>query len=421
MNIIHMSLCKKYLPVIFLSIIFIAHLFFRFYQIEERNTFGWDQVDNAWAAKNIIVDHNYPLLGMTAKGNSGVQIGPAYYYLIAIFYFFTNLDPIASGIFAGVTSILTFLLLFYVAKKLFSFPTALCAVFIYTISIFIIHADRVQWPVNFITPVSLVVFYSLYRVLTGSVKYFLVLALSVGFSFHVHFTAIFFPLIVLCTIPFFPRNKIAIRYMLFSIPVFFVWFLPNILFEVITKGESSKNLLSYVNTYYHGLHLRRVMQLAHDAFIQFEQVLFFRFLRSFVFIFFPLFTFFYLLKEKSRERIILCYVIGLWFLIPWLVFAVYSGEITDYYFSSTRPIVIMILAYITVRIFFIRNMLPKIILIIFWTSYTVINIQNFFALEDRQNLKVQKMKVKSVIQNGGYIDFVHGSADSYLYYIYTKK
>lgn len=55
--------------------IFLLHLFFRFYNFEVRNIFRWDQVDNAWAAKNIIVDHKFPLLGMVARQNTGFYIG----------------------------------------------------------------------------------------------------------------------------------------------------------------------------------------------------------------------------------------------------------------------------------------------------------------------------------------------------------
>lgn len=40
--------------------------------MEVLNPFGWDQVDNAWAAQNMIVNHKFPLLGMVAKQNSGI-------------------------------------------------------------------------------------------------------------------------------------------------------------------------------------------------------------------------------------------------------------------------------------------------------------------------------------------------------------
>jgi len=43
-------LTKNKVWVIFLLIL-IIHSFFRFYQLLTRSPFGWDQVDNAWAAQ----------------------------------------------------------------------------------------------------------------------------------------------------------------------------------------------------------------------------------------------------------------------------------------------------------------------------------------------------------------------------------
>ena len=205
---------RKHKGLVILLLIFIAHLFFRFYLLETRLGFGWDQVDNAWAAKNIIVNHMFPLVGMVAKGNSGFNIGPLYYYFVAVVYWIFNLSPIASGIVAGLTSIFTFFVIFYVVKKLFSYNIALIAIGIHTVSYFIISSDRTQWPVNLIAPVSFLVFYFLYNVLIGKVKYLLLLGLVMGFSFHVHFTSIFYPIIVLLSLPFFPRKKETIKYIL---------------------------------------------------------------------------------------------------------------------------------------------------------------------------------------------------------------
>ncbi len=188
---------KKEPELIIFLILFFVHLFLQFYQIETKNPFGWDQVDNAWAAQRIIENHEYPLAGMQAKLNSGIFIGPLYYYLAAFFYFLTYLDPIASGILAGVTSIFTFFVIYFITSKLFSKKIALIAVFIYTVSFYSILFDKTQWPVNFITSLSLIIFYSLFNVLNGKIKYLLLLALALGFSFHIHFTSIFYIMIVL--------------------------------------------------------------------------------------------------------------------------------------------------------------------------------------------------------------------------------
>lgn len=412
-------LTKNKVWVIFLSIL-IIHSFFRFYQLGTRSPFGWDQVDNAWAAQNIIVNHKFPLLGFQAKFSSGIFIGPLYYYLIAPFYFLTGLDPVASGIFAGLTSLFTLLVIFVVIRKIFSDEVALIACLIWAVSSSSINFDRVQGPVNFIPSFSLLIFYFLYKFLTGNLKYVFLLAAAVGFAFHTHFTAVFYPLIILCCLPLFPRKKPLLKYLPLALAVFILFLAPNIIHDFQSKASGSRSLINYLGTYYHGLHLVRVMQLTKDAFIQFERFLFpqIKVLKYFLLPLFMMVLPFSFSTKKSA--LILSYLSFLWFMIPWLVFSVYSGEISDYYFSVNLPIVLMILAFLSWQIFKSRWLIFKILISGFWLYFAFVNIESFFKAKP-QGLKVQKQRILETIKRGEKIEFKQGAPESYLYYIYTRK
>src|SRR5579872_774224 len=117
----------KYRFHILFALLLILHIFLRSYQLFERANIGWDQIDSARAAKHIIADHRILLNGPVAKGNSGIYMGPLYYYAIAIFYFFTNLDPIASPLFQLTISVINLLVLFFVTKKIFGLRVAFMA------------------------------------------------------------------------------------------------------------------------------------------------------------------------------------------------------------------------------------------------------------------------------------------------------
>lgn len=405
--------------ILILVFIFILHLFFRFYELETKSPFGWDQVNNAWAAKNIIVDHKFPLLGFQAKLNSGIYIGPIYYYFISIFYFFTNLDPIASGITAGVTSIFTFLTLFYVTKKLFSVNVALISVFINTVGFFGIMFDRIQGSINFIPAVSLIIFYSLYQIITGKPKYLLLLGLALGFSVHVHISSIYYLFIILLSLPFFPKTKEMIKNAAISFFVFVLFLVPNII-TFLQNSDHVLGGLGYGQTSYHGLHLRRVLQLFNDAFIQFEPILTFPMFKSLKFVFIPLFIFVYLFKSISREKLRFCYLVILWFLVPWFVLATYSGEISDYYFSTNRFLALIVLSYLIFKLFEIKSIILKICIIIFAFYYSLFNLQKFFT-STSAGLDIHRKSVKEAIMSGKVIEFKEGDPTSYLYYIYTRK
>jgi 4-amino-4-deoxy-L-arabinose transferase-like glycosyltransferase len=408
---------KKYL--ILVLGIFAFELFLRFYQMDLKNPFGYDQVGNAWAAKNIIINHWYPLVGMVAKGNSNIYIGPVYYYMIAVVYWIFNLSPIASAIFAGLTSIFTFWVIFYVAKKLFSTKVALFAVFINTFFLPAIIFDRVQWPVNFIPSISLLIFYVLYKITLGDVKKIIALALLVGFSFSIHFTSIFFPIIIVLALPLFPRNKETLKYILISLPLFLMCLTPNIIYQIQQKSSGS-NVITYLHTYYHGFHLTRVMQLTGDALIQFNAYSFLDKLIPLKFVTLPIFFLIYLFKSVKKEKLIFCYLVLLWFIIPWFVFAIYSGEISDYYFDINRFIALLIISYFFARIWMIKNIIPKlaVLIILFYIAFT--NVMAYLPYKDNSLVEREK-NVLQKIDRGGWIKFQVGVPESYLYYYYMRQ
>src|SRR5574341_1124708 len=210
--------CLSFIPrklsvhVALFIIISIIFVFLRLYELEERIAFGWDQVQNSWVMKDMIIDHKFPLEGMVARGNSGFYIGPAYYYLLAPFYYLFRLDPIANGFFAATVAIMTFMTVYLVTKKLFTIRVALFAIALYTISSHMIFLDRVSWPVVFIPIISVLTFYYLYQSIVGKSSNLLFLAAVVGFSFHFHFTAVFYPIIVALAMPLFIFKKDAMKY-----------------------------------------------------------------------------------------------------------------------------------------------------------------------------------------------------------------
>jgi 4-amino-4-deoxy-L-arabinose transferase-like glycosyltransferase len=321
--------------------------------------------------------------------------------------------------FAGVSSIISFLGIFWVTKKLFSYTTAFIAGFIYIVSVNQIIADRVQWPVNFIAIISLFIFYFLYRVITGEKKHIITLSIMIGLAFQIHFTAVFFPILVFLSLPFFPWTWSTVVYLFSGILILIASLLPNIIYEMQTKHSQASNMKSYAGTYYHGFHLRRVLQLIGDAFLQFQPYLTFDMLAPVKYILVPVFFFIYLVKQLKRPRILFCYLVALWFIVPWFVFSTYSGELTDYYYSANRFIALFIIAYFLYRVFSI-NFFMKILVIILLAIYGYCNLQMFFQHKD-MSLADREKDVQHKIQIGEPIQFTEGVPESYLYYYYMRQ
>jgi hypothetical protein len=258
----------------------------------------------------------------------------------------------------------------------------------------------------------------LYKVLIENPKYLLFLALVMGFSLNVHFTSIFYPLIVLLCLPFFPWSKQTVKYILLSIPIFLIFLIPNFLAEILSRNSHTNSLVSYINAYYHGFHLTRVLQLTHDAFVEFQLIMRGWFHDMNYLLVLAFYTVYFLIKP-TKKKFIMSYLIGLWFIVPWFVFATYKGEISNYYFFSTRPIAILILAYLTYWLFSIKNIIPKIAIVIFWLYFSYVNVVNFFAPQPGNLVQATK-NAKEAIARGQKIEAYPYTPESYLYYYYTK-
>lgn len=415
-----LSAMKKIIFYIPIGLLFAIFLFFRFYHLEARATIAWDQMDNAWAAVRILRNHTYPLVGMMAKLNSGIVIGPAYYYIVAIFYALTRYDPIASPILAGCTSIVLFFVLYALAKRLHGKVTALISVFLYTFSYLYIKADRIQWPVNFIPILSLIIFYSLYMVCRGKPKYVLLLSAAIGFSFHIHFTSVFYIPIVLAAIPFMPKTKTTLRYALYGFGIIAVFFMPQALYEIQrSHAVIAGSAVKYLSLYNHGFHLRRFFQISSDAFIEFERTLYFRWLRPFVFIVPILYTYLVFRFEKNRNWFLLPYLLCLWIIVPWVGFSMYSGELSAYYFSLVQPLAIIVVSYL-LALLWTRNTLPlRIVLCVALIYYAWVNAQLFISDNGQSTLTRARIHARAAISSRIPIPFIDGDVSSYLYYMYT--
>lgn len=402
-----------------IGLILILYLFLRVFQLEERTPFRWDQVYNAWSAKNIIINKEYPLIGMQAK-NTGLYIGPLYSYLNAGVFYITRLDPIAEPILATLISVFTFFVVWYVTKEIFSRSVAIVALVFYTVSFYIIYLDRVPWPVNLITPFSALIFYSLYKLLHGEYKFLLLLALSLGISFNAHFTAILYLPIILVVFLRMPKSKQMIKYSFISILIFFVFIMSIILFQIQTKSQSH-SLSQFYNNNSHGFHATRFLQVAKDAFIEFSGIFdSLPIVKNFQFVFFPLFALIYLWQKKSKERLDVVILMSLWLLIPWIAFSMYKGEISNYYFTLTRPVVIMALSYLFVFVFSLKHWINKVALISFLAIFAFLNIKTFFMFSFPDNLLHYKNEMQRKVQNGQKVGFAEGAPESYLYYIYNQ-
>jgi len=282
------------------------------------------------------------------------------------------------------------------------------------------HTNRI--PISFLFfIVSLLAFYFLYKILNGNEKSIVWLAIIVALTFHVHLTvAIFIPIIIILTLPFFPINKKTLKYILVSIPILFIGLSPVIVANLQSNNHHGANAINYANATFHGISLTRILQLKDGAFFQLESFLTLGILRFLRIVLLPIFLFVYLRNTASKKRFAMTGMVSLWFLVPWIVLSGYSGEITDYYFSTNRYIGIFLIAYLVVKLLEQKKFIITSALAIFSVYYSIVNLSTFFNSK-AMGLSVRKNSVRQTIEQKKVIPFKEGNAESYIYYFYTRK
>ena len=140
-------------------------------------------------------------------------------------------------------------------------------------------------------------------------KWIFLLTFLAGVFFHIHFTAIFMPPIILLSL-LFVKNKVQVlKYLLLSLPLYFICFIPNIVHEMKNTNTDYSRYQEFLKDYYIGFHLRFLLHRLSDGFIQFQTILFFPVLKTWNLIFPAIFALLILLIALPVFLLILVVVL----------------------------------------------------------------------------------------------------------------
>ena len=391
-------------------------LFIRFYRIDEAVRFGWDQARDAWAVRNIVLGKG-TLIGPRAGGQ--FDLGPAYFYFLIPFFLLTRLDPSALNYFNFLANIINFVIIFLATRKIFSSKGALFVTFIYAINSYLVRINQTPWNVTLVPGVAVLVFFSLYKIYEKEFRWFFVLAATSGFFFHLHFTAVFIPLIIIASLIFVKEKWQALKYALASLPLFLLWLIPNAVYE-IQKHANAYQVPEFLKYYYIGFHWRFFLFRLGDGIIQFATIVNFPdniFVKLLIPVAFLFVIFFW---EKQWKWRLFAYLISLWFVIPLIGFTLYGGPISEYYFLASAPMVLYVLAYLHMKLTRLKFLPVYILIFAYWTVYTYQNTKNFWTRPMDKGLAAQKQDVRALIKRGEKKEFGEGVIESYLYTIWTQ-
>ena len=226
------KLNKRYVIAVIL-VIFI-YCFLRFYQLDKRIGFDWDQERDAYVIKQLLVDHKPTLIGPRVVDVNGFFLGPYYSYLLAPFYILSGLHPRAIVYFVIAVDSAFALFAFFIIKKLWGVKHSLIFLLLWGINPLLIAFDTSAWNPLLIPVGIITLWWLLYKLdQTKKTVYWFLLGVNLAIGIHFHFQYFF-----LCLFTFYflyiSRKTIAtnlVKVLLFFFPILF-FLAPLIIFDI---------------------------------------------------------------------------------------------------------------------------------------------------------------------------------------------
>jgi len=396
------SLAKYQTLIIFLliSLIFITFSYLRFYNIEKRFVFDWDQENISYSVKNIL-NGKPTLIGPRVVSEAGFFLGPYFSYLLIPFFIITNLHPKALIFFVVFINVLFFWTAFFVLKNIFGKTNAILFLSFWTINFSLIHFDTIGWwPV--VLPIGITLtFYFLEKVYKKNKLFdWIILAFILGLFANIHFQfvfIIFFSFIFLLLILIKKQIKFSLKKVIIFSVIFILMFLPLFLFDLRHQFLNTKNFFNfffgsekplkkdiYIWWSVFGNLLKPVI-LFGDPFKNQWLIKIFYFLNFFILLFLQK-------KEIGFKKIFFLSSLILWIIFPF-AFMFWGKRPAEYYFIFLYPFI-----YIPLISFFLKIKKSLILILLLTILFFSTKTHIFSKLKDNYFSFYYKEKLAQIIK-----------------------
>jgi hypothetical protein len=367
---------KKYLLIAATLAICVAYFGIRFYHIDKRIGFDWDQEQISNQIWDIVKDHKLTLLGPRANNDKGFFLAPYFTYILTPFYLITNLHPYGGMFYLVFFNVVFFVTAFFVLKKLFSLPVALIYLFLHTFNFVLMPNDITLWWPLHMQLGSVLVFYLLYRIHTRSDwSSVILLGIVLGFFINMHiqfvllglFSTLFLIvelkkinivrlcIIVLCTLfMFVPLFIFDIRHQFLNLSLFLGFFTG-------TDANTGKDIYVWLTVFKNA-----VKPFMLGTSFYFSDVI--------VILLSVIGSYYYSLHERNSFKKIFYRSTSLFFILFPFFFIAYGKRPSEYYFLVVFPYIMLTIA----RFFEIPKM--KWVVYIYLATYCVINLSTLTSL-----------------------------------------
>ncbi len=379
-------------PPILLFILFAG---LRWYNLQERIIFDWDQEQFTNQIYDLVVNHKPTLLGPRVVSDKGFFLAPYFTYLLVPFYLISKLHPYALYYFILTFTAIFFFSAYTIVSRLFSRHTAFLFLLFWSINPILVGYDTIPWwPVTIPLGV-LLTWFSLkniydrnrYRdwIFLGGVS-----ALFVNMHFQFVFIIVFSVLFLLL---FLFKNKVGSGKILSAAGSFALLFAPLLIFDIRHDFLNTKLFLGFFSQ---GLDTMppdpNVWRTVFTNFLQPLLLIQNEYLMLAFYIFMVGVLILLTRTKKKFSHIFYTASLALWLIFP-IVFIVYGKRPSEYYFTFLYPFIYI--AIIDLFVSFRKYLvLYALVPLLIWGNLTAMQntlIPNIFGLKQK-DLAIQKLK-----------------------------
>ncbi|MDZ7798797.1 MAG: glycosyltransferase family 39 protein [Patescibacteria group bacterium] len=321
-------------------------------------------------------------INTTTRLNSLIQ--PGFPFMIYVYNFYLNNIELASQIVSLISTFLSIIIIYFLAKKLFNFKIAILSIILFILNPYVIWYSGAAWTEALFTFlfISIVLLSWLLLNKEKNTFWYLILGILIGFSYYVRIVGLsFLPVIILWLfINYIYYKRIRLKKLFISLTLLIIGVVmvvsPYLIYLYKEKGQfvitgqqdyavsSSKSSYFEKNIIFFGLNEENTdynsnqleMEKPKKSYIIIYINNFFRNLPHniayvicyFIFqIIFIVFAFYF--SKKKKYILHKLYFLGSW--IPFFLFIYYSGKVYYRYYFPLTPIILMIVAVGIVRLY----------------------------------------------------------------------
>lgn len=233
-------------------IILILAAFIRFYKLEDFMVFIGDQGWFYLSARDMILNKEIPLVGITTS-QTWLHQGPLWTYVLSLIFSISKFNPVAPAYFTAFLGVISVFFIYLLAQILISKEAGFFSAFIFATSPLLVIHSRMPYHISLI-PIFVILFLlSFHRWISGRVIYFpfIILFLSILYNLELASVVLWFVLVV--TIIYGVSKKQAWmmkifsrKIILFSFLSFLVPMLPILMYDVNHEFIQTLKFLSWI-------------------------------------------------------------------------------------------------------------------------------------------------------------------------------